>query len=497
MKFVSPSWLVLGLSWLAGCGVPQDAPALGAATVETPIIGGSATTGEPAVVALVLGDSARGFDAFCTGTLIAPKTVLTAAHCVGEYSKFSVLFGPSTAKPSRVVRMAAQFRHPDYDGAGERSGYDFGLLRLATPVDDVSPVPLNRAPLTPEWVGQNIRHAGFGVTNARAQSGSNTKLAVDYTVRRFNALELESGANGKQTCNGDSGGPGFMVPPAATQQVLVGVVSWGDRDCNKQGWDGRVDAALEWIEPTMAQWETASCEAGNACVEGCTPVDQDCVCVGDGVCSPECANPLMDPDCSRDCATNGVCAREPCGRPDADCVAVGGACASQYVCHARRCVGDVQHAQPYCTKDCAAAADCPATMECRGGSCAFALRPTRELNQTCSALVEYCSNSTCNGPAQPGAVTRCVLPCKHGRDCPTPGSRCELGVTGERFCFAPTQFFTAVSMPAVGSGQRSGGPVAELEAASCGSVGGLSPLALAALALLPRRLGRRRRGALG
>lgn len=65
-----------------------------------------------------------------------------------------------------------------------------------------------------------------------------------------------------------------MVPPAATQQVLVGVVSWGDRDCNKQGWDGRVDAALERIEPTMAQWETASCEAGNACVEGCTPVDQ-------------------------------------------------------------------------------------------------------------------------------------------------------------------------------------------------------------------------------
>jgi serine protease 7 len=62
------------------------------------------------------------------------------------------------------------------------------------------------------------------------------------------------GKLGKDSCNGDSGGP-LMAYDATTQLWnLVGVVSYGPEPCGLEGWPGvytRVTKYMDWIEKTI------------------------------------------------------------------------------------------------------------------------------------------------------------------------------------------------------------------------------------------------------
>ena len=199
------------------------------------IIGGTLANGDPAVVALAV-RYGSSYESLCTGTLIAPKTVLTAAHCIyayGQNVQYFVTFGTYSDAPTRAVQVTQQYKNPAYN----QTAYDFGLLRLATPVLDVTPIQINETAMTASHVGRTIRHVGFGLTVAGGQTAG-TKREVSYALRRVTPYTIESGAQGKQTCQGDSGGPGFMIMPGETKEKLVGVVSYGDQNCAVEGYDG-------------------------------------------------------------------------------------------------------------------------------------------------------------------------------------------------------------------------------------------------------------------
>lgn len=457
---------------VSGCGpiVPPDATQ----SVETSseaIVGGITTSGDPAVVMLLV-NGQGGYSEYCTGTLIAPKTVLTAAHCINAYGAgnfYAVGVGASSSSPQRVVQTAQQVRHPSYGG----NAWDFGVLRLAQPITDVAPIPLNESALTAADVGKPIRHVGFGITNPSG-AGSGVKREVTYNLRQVSRYTIESGANGKQTCQGDSGGPGFMTIGGV--EKVVGVVSYGDQNCAYEGWDGRVDVAAQWIRTTMAAWETPTCATDGACVQGCTPVDQDCVCVADGTCSAQCTDLLKDPDCPRDCVANGVCALQACPKADPDCIAEGGFCQTSMQCKGRLCITDSQNSQAYCSKSCQQSSECASGMECAQGSCLFVQKPERHLFDPCSKT-DFCIDSICNGPAD--GITRCVKSCIASSDCPS-GSQCEAGADARRYCRPANLRFTPLLLTHAGT-------IDSPAQAGCSSVSGMPMLSLGLIVLTALR----------
>ncbi|MFT3710180.1 MAG: trypsin-like serine protease [Archangium sp.] len=477
---MQPRHIVFALvACLTACG-PVEEPSIVSTARSDEIIGGTVANGDPAVVSLSV-RVGGSYESLCTGTLIAPKTVITAAHCIyayGQNLQYYVTIGTSAAAPSSAVQVAQQYKNPSYN----QTAWDFGLLRLSSPIVGVTPIPLNETPMTSAHVGRAIRHVGFGLTVAGGQTNG-TKREVTYNLRQVRQYTIESGAQGKQTCQGDSGGPAFMIMPGDTQEKLVGVVSYGDQNCSIEGWDGRVDIALSWIRSTMGMWEQPTCATDGACVMNCMPaVDQDCVCKADGACSAECLDSAMDPDCPRDCAANQICATQGCGRPDPDCIDEGLLCDAPVQCRARLCVSDAQNPNTYCTKQCASNNDCPATMECAVGTCRIKQKPVRGFLETCT-MSDFCggtSNLICTGPAS-AQISRCVKSCVSGVDCPS-GSTCEAGFDSQRYCRPPDVRWQNITLPAIPN---------ETGAVPSGCSTGAGIAVWLALGALVRRRGRR------
>ena len=226
-----------------------------------PIHGGS-TADEPHHDATVSIHYSSSSSIFCSGTLIAPDVVLTAAHCVSSGGSYRVYFGDNPVQdPSpRFVTVSEVQRHPEYSSAALTS--DIALVRLAEAVNDIAPVP----PL-PESLGLTqadlgvlpVNFAGFG----RTENGTfDQKLQVDGTVEALGcdvsgcsgtptALEIATQFSYTQPaggpCNGDSGGPAFVE--RGDDIYVAGITSYGGACSGGTGWGAstRVDAFESFI----------------------------------------------------------------------------------------------------------------------------------------------------------------------------------------------------------------------------------------------------------
>lgn len=230
----------------------------GTADRRLPVIGGNpAGAGEYPATGALLVDLGGGYQTLCTGSLIAPDAVLTAAHCIdpsfGITPAFTLARDVSAISVTDVVAGRQAYVHPQFDintvPPSLGRWYDIGLLMLEKPIVnaavEVLPTPDEAALLA---VGQRVGLAGYGVTTIEGED-TGVKYVGEASLVEIGEAELLISSPGEpQNCNGDSGGPALI--DFGNGLRLVGVVSRSPDDnriCDHGGVDTRADSYLEWI----------------------------------------------------------------------------------------------------------------------------------------------------------------------------------------------------------------------------------------------------------
>jgi hypothetical protein len=206
----------------------------------------------PWMAALIQAGVANPADGhFCGGALIHRDWVLTAAHCTYDRSGAALLPGHievivgrhrlSSNEGSRLG-LSQIVRHPNYRDDG--SDFDVALLRLNTPANQ-TPIRLIGADEPALEAAETLAMVtGWGLTtpgDSRSASDVLRQVSVPLVSHRTCTFSygLLTGlisprmmcagyrTGGRDSCNGDSGGPLMVYHEPENAWVQVGVVSWG------------------------------------------------------------------------------------------------------------------------------------------------------------------------------------------------------------------------------------------------------------------------------
>ncbi|MFE4332345.1 S1 family peptidase [Streptomyces sp. NPDC056831] len=244
-----------------------------AAVSDSIVIGGQPAhvKDSPWVVALSsrdrFGETRAG--QFCGGVVVAPKKVLTAAHClsrealgvdVGEVHDLRVISGRDALRGTggQETPVQAVWSNPRFDPTTNAG--DLAVLTLADELPAKSVIPMAESGDAAYEPGTGAVVYGWGDTTGNSDYSSSLRSAEvsvlpdslcrqaypggrDGTYDASAMLCAGELLGGHDACQGDSGGP------LVARGRLIGLVSWGN-GCARVGNPGvytRISAAIGWM----------------------------------------------------------------------------------------------------------------------------------------------------------------------------------------------------------------------------------------------------------
>ncbi|WP_141733381.1 S1 family peptidase [Oligoflexus tunisiensis] len=207
-------------------------------------------------------------DTDCTATLVGPTQLTTAAHCFEPgVTTAEMRFGIDSTKPDLVIPVAKWIVHPSYDN---QFRYDAAVVTLQKPVPaELVPVPIAK----PEelFAGRDVIYAGYGTLSETGQvAGTLNWVSVKVESVAANNPSFDTVINGKGTCYGDSGGPGYIVDEATQCLKAVGATSTASQK-SPTGLCGEGDTTTDLTR--LQGWIAASFAALGAPLEGLNTKD--------------------------------------------------------------------------------------------------------------------------------------------------------------------------------------------------------------------------------